>query len=138
MATGKVKTGDVFNNWTVLSESERDNKRAQQFLCKCICGTQRVVKKYNLGKIKGCGCDRAAPKPYKKRHSKSANKAASVKTVFEPTMQTGPRIKGERLEKPPENNAARPEYIERKKTKRELIELRLEEMKLEKELSEAW
>ena len=49
MAKGLVSAGNVFNNWTVISEAERDSKRAQQFLCKCVCGTERVVKKYNLG-----------------------------------------------------------------------------------------
>lgn len=38
MAKGLVSTGNVFNNLTVISEAERDSKRAQQFLCKCVCG----------------------------------------------------------------------------------------------------
>lgn len=63
MDTGKVKAGEVFNNWTVLNQ-DRCNREVQHFMCKCVCGNKRVVRKDNLGLVQGCGCDR---KTYKAR-----------------------------------------------------------------------
>lgn len=132
MATGLVSAGDVFKNWTVINEAERDNKRAQQFLCKCICGTQRVVKKYNLGNMTGCGCVRANSKPYKPRAKKA--KSTTPKPLSLATVQ--PRRM--HLAKPIENQDPRPEYKERRKCTRELIEERQEQARLNRLLKEEW
>ncbi|EGI72862.1 hypothetical protein PH505_bb00100 [Pseudoalteromonas distincta] len=132
MAKGLVSAGNVFNNWTVISEAERDSKRAQQFLCKCVCGIERVVKKYNLGNMTGCGCVRANSKPYKPRAKKV--KKPSPKSIFLSTVQ--PRRMD--LPKPIENQECRPEYKERRKSTRELIEERKEQARLDRLLKEEW
>ncbi|GLX85071.1 hypothetical protein tloyanaT_13230 [Thalassotalea loyana] len=75
-----MKAGDVFNNFTVLGEVARPSSNGlAYFRCKCVCGTIREVRKDNLGKVKGCGCQR---KVYKKRMPKlivsPRNRKASV------------------------------------------------------------
>lgn len=132
MAKGLVSAGEVFNNWTVISEAERDTKRAQQFLCKCICGTQRVVKKCNLGNVTGCGCVRATPKPYKARAAKA--KAPKAKPIALPPKH----IRSMSDTKPPENTTPRPEYKERRKSMRERIEERQEQVRLSRLLEDEW
>lgn len=61
MARLEINEGDVFNRWTVLKEmpcvkTPKNVKR--YFLCKCICGTERVVEISGLttGHSKSCGC----------------------------------------------------------------------------------
>lgn len=136
MAKGLVSTGNVFNNWTVIGEAERDAKRAQQFLCKCVCGTERVVKKYNLGVVKGCGCDRdcyTSTGKYagtKKRPTKAKVKPAISLSIIRPN--------NDRAKPPIENTAPRPEYKERRKSTRELIEERKEQARLNRLLKEEW
>ena len=132
MATGKVKAGDVFNNWTVLNEDRR-NRGVQHFMCKCVCGTTSVVRKDNLGHVQGCGCER---KEYKFR-------TGQIKTTAKPSTKKARIVSPKTVSAPAkmphhENQESRPQYQQRSKSKRELLEERLMQMQLEKELSELW
>jgi len=49
-----IEIGKSYNNWTVIAQAQTAGK----FECKCKCGTRREITKGNLGKVKGCGCDR--------------------------------------------------------------------------------
>lgn len=53
--------GKTFGHYTVLSAAPRVRKKAQ-YLCRCVCGTERVVDAYKLksGISRSCGCMRAA------------------------------------------------------------------------------
>lgn len=57
---GKVVdlTGARFGRWTVLERSGSNSSGQATWLCKCDCGTQRVVDGSSLraGKSTGCGC----------------------------------------------------------------------------------
>ena len=128
MATGKVKAGDVFNNWTVLNEDRR-NRGVQHFMCKCVCGTTRVVRKDNLGHVQGCGCER---KEYKARTGETKPRIKKARIVSPKPVSTPVKISHH------ENQEPRPQYIERRKSTRELLEERLAQKQLEKELSELW
>ena len=50
----KDLTGLKFGRWTVINFSHKDEKRIAYWLCKCDCGTERIVSGNNLttGKIK--------------------------------------------------------------------------------------
>ncbi|ENN97519.1 MULTISPECIES: hypothetical protein [Pseudoalteromonas] len=128
MATGKVKAGDVFNNWTVLNEDRR-NRGVQHFMCKCVCGTTRVVRKDNLGLVQGCGCER---KIYKARTGKTKPRTKKARIVSPKTVSAPAKIPHH------ENQEPRPQYQQRSKSTRELLEERLAQKQLEKELSELW
>lgn len=44
------------NRLTVIKEVERIGKN-RAFLCKCLCGNEKIVKKKHLGRnVKSCGC----------------------------------------------------------------------------------
>lgn len=53
-------TGKKFHRWTVLENRGYDSQGKSQWLCRCDCGTLRVVSGYSLKKAKGgsksCGC----------------------------------------------------------------------------------
>lgn len=52
-------TGQCFGYWTVLRQVPNPNKNGSAlWLCRCKCGTERVVKSYDLrsGHTKSCGC----------------------------------------------------------------------------------
>ncbi len=117
MAKSKIQitAGDVFNNWTVLSEEAC----GQYFLCRCICGTERSVKKGNLGKVTGCGCVR---KSYQASNTPRKVKKQPAKV---------PKQKPAALKK-----AVPVAYEERTKSPREQLEDRLDQHHLERELNE--
>lgn len=50
-------TGQVFGLWTVLHEAEPDKSGRARWLCRCICGKERIVTADNLrsGKSTSCG-----------------------------------------------------------------------------------
>jgi hypothetical protein len=52
-----TKIGSKFNRWTTLAQPFRKDGRTY-CLCKCSCGTERVVQFDNVfrGKSKSCGC----------------------------------------------------------------------------------
>lgn len=51
-------TGKAFSSWTVLREADRASDRSRQWVCRCACGTERVVLQGNLtnGASRSCGC----------------------------------------------------------------------------------
>ena len=53
----KIKIGDQFGEWTILSPSYKENKKHKYWLCRCSCGTEREVEAYDLttGRSKSCG-----------------------------------------------------------------------------------
>ena len=53
-------TGQVFGNWTVLRRADITKNGGATWLCRCVCGTERVVRSGGLrsGISKGCGCVR--------------------------------------------------------------------------------
>ena len=50
--------GSKHGRWLILAEAERDKNGQRQYLCRCDCGTERVVRKFPLlyGKTLSCGC----------------------------------------------------------------------------------
>lgn len=58
--------GQVFGDLTVVERTESVNGRAG-WLCKCVCGADKVTVTEQLvsGKTKSCGCRRKKPKPIK-------------------------------------------------------------------------
>lgn len=52
--------GLIFGRWEVLAEREKDKNQNRQLLCRCACGTEKVVNRDNLvgGKSVSCGCYR--------------------------------------------------------------------------------
>ncbi len=55
-----VSINKIFGNWTIIKEAERKNGK-KQWLCKCACGSLKVVDNYKLksGYSKSCGCLKA-------------------------------------------------------------------------------
>lgn len=53
----EVNTGDKYNNLTLIKEVECIGK-GRNFLCKCDCGNEKVIKLNDLrqGRSKSCGC----------------------------------------------------------------------------------
>lgn len=51
-------TGQVIGKWTVLREAEPGKANRTRWLCRCVCGKERVVDDYNLrgGLSTSCGC----------------------------------------------------------------------------------
>lgn len=58
-----VTTGDTFNNLTVIGEPTRNNSGHVMYPCRCVCGTEKYIRKGNLGVVLGCGCVRKKYKP---------------------------------------------------------------------------
>lgn len=52
-----VSPGQTFNRWTLIRLSHSD-KQGKHWLCRCICGTERVVRQHAVihGVSKSCGC----------------------------------------------------------------------------------
>lgn len=51
-------TGRVFGRLTVLSREENDSRGKARWLCRCLCGGERVTRSKSLrfGGAKSCGC----------------------------------------------------------------------------------
>lgn len=58
MPRAKNIVGDRFNRWTVISRAENWRGVAAQWLCRCDCGTERIVLGASLrsGHSTSCGC----------------------------------------------------------------------------------
>jgi hypothetical protein len=82
----EISIGQSFNNFTVIAAATK-KKYHLFFLCKCICGETRNVRKDNLGKVKGCGC---VMKPYKQRVKQQA--APQKKEVIKNKLSARQRI----------------------------------------------
>lgn len=64
--------GQRFGRLTVICFHHKDKNRSRYYLCKCDCGNEVVVYKYNLirGLTKSCGClnSELATKRFRKHH----------------------------------------------------------------------
>jgi hypothetical protein len=60
----KDLTGKRFGRWQVLSRPDDLPRTPARWLCRCDCGTERVITSSNLvrGMSKSCGCGRLGPK----------------------------------------------------------------------------
>jgi hypothetical protein len=61
MASGRFAkdiSGQRFGRWLALEKTEMDSQGHMGFLCRCDCGTEKVVKGYKLkrGDSLSCGC----------------------------------------------------------------------------------
>lgn len=72
MSRAEVKPGDVYNKWTVIQEVTSKTKH-RRVLCKCECGTQRVVLLQSLRAhdTKSCGCSSAGSREAVKKRYKA-------------------------------------------------------------------
>ena len=53
-----VPSGSVFYHWTVMGDAPATELGQTRFLCKCDCGTERMIVSSTLrsGRSKSCGC----------------------------------------------------------------------------------
>lgn len=60
MAKGKNLVGQKIGHWTVLRKVENDSRGNSQWLCRCECGKEKVVRGQRLrnGESTSCGCKR--------------------------------------------------------------------------------
>lgn len=58
MAQLEDLTGKIFGHWTVIKRAENNKSGSAMWLCRCECGTEKVVSAQMLknGKSKSCGC----------------------------------------------------------------------------------
>lgn len=52
-----IKPGQKFNSLTVIKEIER-REYMRQVLCRCNCGKEIIVRVYDLGRNRSCGCEK--------------------------------------------------------------------------------
>ena len=57
VAAGTIEIGDQFGSWTVMDEGPLKG-RNRYYLCRCVCGTERSVRRSALisGQSPNCGC----------------------------------------------------------------------------------
>jgi hypothetical protein len=57
-----LHVGEVIGRWTVVDRGPNDSARSSQWVCRCACGTERLVRADRLraGKSKSCGCQRVS------------------------------------------------------------------------------
>ncbi len=74
-------TGRMFCKWHVLAPTERDKRGRKQYLCRCVCGTERVVVESALlnGHSKSCGCSRVELWRLSYQHSQDSDPGAPAK-----------------------------------------------------------
>ena len=58
MAQFEDLSGKVYGYWKVVQRAENNKCGSAQWLCKCECGVEKVIRAYLLkkGKTKSCGC----------------------------------------------------------------------------------
>lgn len=80
-------TGKVFGQWTVLSLADSDKTGRKRWMCRCSCGTERVVSGYNLasGKSVSCGHTRVD----KRRHDLTAKRFGRLTVLRTDGKQAG-------------------------------------------------
>jgi hypothetical protein len=63
-----LNKGDIFNKWTVIHETPVIKNHIAFYMCRCSCGTERLVRSVYLRKnlSKSCGC--LVGETSKKRH----------------------------------------------------------------------
>ena len=67
MKDNKDLSGQYFGLWSVIEKNYDDPQHKYKYLCKCACGTLKMVRGADLvsGKSLSCGC---LTRPYKKDH----------------------------------------------------------------------
>ncbi len=55
-----IETGQVFNNWVIISQAPNNRHNKRMWLCQCGCGKIKTVMQIHLtsGDSKNCGCIR--------------------------------------------------------------------------------
>ena len=61
-------SGQQFGLWTVVKMAARGKKRETQWLCRCQCGTERVISTYDLQHGRTHGCIKCAYKEGRAGH----------------------------------------------------------------------
>lgn len=131
----KIEVGKKYNNFLVLAKVGRMSGKGQRYyLCECVCGNQKEVRSDNLGKVKGCGCQRKAYQTsgvHKKRKPAvktncSSQKSGTLQIMNDSAASTRQADKSESTKVVPPA---------RKPSTREQLENKLEEMQLTKELA---
>lgn len=56
---GELQKGDLFGHWRVVDLVESDKRGRRQWLCRCVCGVERIVNGKHLrrGNSRSCGCN---------------------------------------------------------------------------------
>ena len=51
-------TGQRFGRWTVIAPAEKHKTGAAQYMCRCDCGTEKILRRSSLtsGNTQSCGC----------------------------------------------------------------------------------
>lgn len=51
-------TGEKFGRWTVIQKAKKGKNGETQYLCRCDCGTEKVLRRSSLtsGNSRSCGC----------------------------------------------------------------------------------
>lgn len=68
--TVQISVGIAYSKLTPIKEVEKDKYGRRQYVCKCICGNEAVVKATDLrtGHTKSCGCHQASGLNFKHGH----------------------------------------------------------------------
>jgi hypothetical protein len=48
--------GEVPHRFTIIRVAAQSKKGISAYLCRCICGTERLIPAYRIGKTQSCGC----------------------------------------------------------------------------------
>lgn len=120
-----VSPGEQYNNWTVVKHAPE--KGNHFYLCRCVCGHERNVSKYDLGKTIGCGCTR---KNAVKKHA--SNVQPKSITTDKPAAKPKPYVSSEATNASP---VTKPTLSAGTLSPRQQLERFKEQRELEKELS---
>lgn len=52
----RINIGERFGRWTVIAQARSDQRSHKKWLCRCDCGTKKVVYQYNLNSHASCSC----------------------------------------------------------------------------------
>jgi hypothetical protein len=77
--------GKQFGRWTVVASAGTVGKKRSKesvFLCRCECGTERLVRGEGLrkGTSKSCGCANPGPENLRKVNAQRRNKPLVLRT----------------------------------------------------------
>ena len=74
--------GEVFGRLTVVQFAEKNKYKQARWLCRCSCGTEKVIEGYSLtrGHTKSCGC--LAKEALIKRNTKHGMKGTTEYKIW--------------------------------------------------------
>ena len=55
-------TGEKFDSWTVIELAKKDKNYVKYWLCKCVCGTESLIRSHDLIKNKSKRCKKCKDK----------------------------------------------------------------------------